>query len=144
MHIGHIPRDTTVSKPKTGFRGQMAMRAAMALKGEQKITITRTRQSIPLSREIPDRRAVNRRSRSNETVIFLRRRFRIGEEVTRIVNQAIILFRSRIGIGKIIAIRRVCVQGADQRTVIKRSRRDLTVEIRSIITNIETRRHSEK
>jgi hypothetical protein len=71
----------------------MTMRSAVTLEREKKITITRTRQSIPLSSEITDRRPINRRSRSDETIIFL---------------------RGGISIGKIIPIRRVGIQSLDQ------------------------------
>jgi hypothetical protein len=94
------------------------MGALVTLEREKKITITRTRQCIPLSEESPDRRAVLRRCGRYKTIIFLRRRFRIREKVTGIVNQAIILFRGRIRIRKIMTTGIQVIDSSNQRIVV--------------------------
>jgi hypothetical protein len=144
MHIGHVPRDAAISKPDTSSRRQMSVATSMASSRKEKISITRTRERIPFSKEVPTDRMVNSTGRSNQSIIFLRSRMGVRKIITGGGDETVILLRGRIRIGKIIPIRRVGIHSADQRITINRGGQRVSLEIRCIITNIKSSRHSEK
>jgi hypothetical protein len=108
---------------------------------------------------------VNSTGRSNQSIIFLRRGIGIrkiiarlgnktivllggwigiGKIIARLGNKTIVLLRGWIGIGKIIAKRRVGIKSPKKGIIGEGSTAGQAVQIRRIITDIKTRRHSEK
>jgi hypothetical protein len=86
MHIGNIPRNATIGKPKTGSVRKSGMATSVATYWRQEIVVRTGWNGIPFSQKISDGRAVKRRSFGNQTIIFLRRGRGVRKIITRRVD----------------------------------------------------------